>query len=115
MVSQPTVSPFGNLAGTTAAPAPPDAIFAEFYSHVADRHQFVKTVCTDRWKLSFFLRDDFELSDLHADPDELISLIDNPAHAATRAALTLRIVDWICETADCVAPIVKRAGQGLAT
>ena len=102
-------------AWTSNAPGPRDAIFAEFYSHFEDQQQFIKTVCTERWKLNLFLLDDSELYDLHADPHEMTNLIANPAHAATRAALARRIVDWVHQTADPLAPIVKRAAQGLAT
>ena len=45
---------------TSGAPAPRDAIFAEFYSHFEDQHQFIKTVCTDCWKLNLFLLDEYE-------------------------------------------------------
>ncbi len=100
-------------AWTSRSRGPRDAIFAEFYSHFEDQHQFIKTVCTDRWKFNLFLLDDSELYDLHADPHEMTNLIDDPAHAATRATLAGRIVDWVYETGDPLAPIVKRAAQAL--
>ena len=99
---------------TSDAPAPRDAIFAEFYSHFEDQNQFIKTICTDRWKLNLFLLDDSELYDLQADPHEMTNLVADPAHAAIRAALAQRIVDWVHETGDPLAPIVKRAAQALA-
>ena len=100
-------------AWTSGATAPRDAIFAEFYSHFEDQHQFIKTVCTDRWKLNLFLLDDSELYDLHTDPHEMTNLIADPDHAATGATLAQRIVDWVNQTGDPLAPIVERAARAL--
>ena len=69
-------------------------------------------MCTERWKLNLFLLDDSELYDLQADPHEMTNLIADPAHAAIRADLAQRIVDWVDETGDPLAPIVANAPHG---
>ena len=43
----------------------------------------------------------------------MTNLIADPAHAAIRAALAQRIVDWVFETGDPLAPIVERAARAL--
>ena len=115
MKSQLTPAKAYSFAGawTLDSPGPREEVFAEFYSHFEDQHQFIKTVCTDRWKLNLFLLDDSELYDLQADPHEMTNLIADPAHVAPRATLAQRIVDWAYETGDPLAPIVKRAAQAL--
>lgn len=45
-------------------------------------------------------RPHLELYDLVDDPQERHNLIDDPAHAATRAALTRALVDWMRQTDD---------------
>ena len=106
---------FADARGRQTRRRPRDAIFAEFYSHFEDQHQFIKTVCTDRWKLNLFLLDDSELYDLQSRP----ARDDQPRSPTwpmprSRAALAQRIVDWVHETGDPLAPIVKRAAQALA-
>ena len=98
---------------TSDAQGPRDEIFAEFYSHFADQHQFVKTVRTDRWKLNLFLLDESELYDLKADPHEMMNLIAEPALACTRADLSRRILGWVRDTEDPLTPIVERAARRL--
>ena len=99
---------------TSDAPGPRDAIFAEFYSHFADQHQFIKTVCTDRWKLNLFLLDDSELYDLQADPHEMTNLDRRPGtcRGARRPCATNQSTGSY-QTGDPLAPIVERAARAL--
>ena len=107
-------------AATSPAPGrqtrlgPRDAIFAEFYSHFADQHQFIKTVCTQRWKLNLFLLDDSELYDLQADPHEMTNLDRRPGprrHPRSPCPTHRRL--GLFETGDPLAPIVERAARAL--
>ncbi len=47
----------------------------------------------------FLFRDQVELYDLQADPDEIVNLADSTAHQKTREELSQRLVQWL-ETTD---------------
>jgi arylsulfatase len=53
----------------------------------------------DGWKYSIHTGFGEELYDLGADPFELTNLIDHPAHAARRAALSARLTRWTLHAA----------------
>ena len=80
-----------------------DAVYYRYYEsegpHTVPKHDGIRT---DRWKLIRFPEVDpdgdgpagpgcWELYDLVADPDELRSLADDPAHAEIRAGLEARL------------------------
>ena len=80
-----------------------DAVYYRYYEsdgpHTVPKHDGIKT---DRWKLIHYPEVDpdgdgpagpgcWEMFDLQQDPDELKSLADEPAHAATRASLEARL------------------------
>ena len=80
-----------------------DAVYYRYYEsegpHTVPKHDGIRT---DRWKLIRFPEVDpdgdgpagpgcWELYDLDADPDELKSLADDPAHAEIRAGLEARL------------------------
>lgn len=80
-----------------------DAVYYRYYEsegpHTVPKHDGIRT---DRWKLIRFPEVDpdgdgpagpgcWELYDLVADPDELKSLADDPAHAEIRAGLEARL------------------------
>jgi arylsulfatase len=65
----------------------------------------VKTVVTERWKLTYYAGRPFgELYDLVDDPHEYVNLWDHPGHAADRDALLRRLLDLLVETEDPLPP-----------
>ena len=53
------------------------------------------SVRTDRWRYVHWLDEPEQLYDLHADPDEFQDLGTSSAHAAVRAELRQRLLDWM--------------------
>ena len=74
----------------------------------------IRTVRTDRWKLNLFLNDRCELFDLESDPYEATNLIDSPDHASARADLGERIIGWLRDTDDPLAPVFERVAADVA-
>jgi len=72
-----------------------DAIYYHYYefpgAHSVQRHYGVRT---DRYKLiHYYLIDEWELFDLETDPDELLSLYDDPDYAEVRRDLESRLAE----------------------
>ena len=66
-----------------------DALYYRYYEsegpHAVPKHEGVRT---RRWKLMVFPGlGEVEMYDLHEDPDELVSIADDPEHAVVRARL----------------------------
>lgn len=71
-------------------------VFAEHAGDMILRGtEFMTMIRDSRWKLVHFVdSDEGQLFDLHADPHELRSLWDDPAHQAVRRALVDEILRW---------------------
>lgn len=88
------IQPFNGLQGRDLLSAPaPEAIVVEEDSQRSmtgfDRPQRVRTVVTDRYRMSLRAGEDWnELYDLTEDPGELRNLYDDPSAAPVRQALT---------------------------
>ena len=81
--------------------------------HAVARHCGVRT---DRYKLiHYYQRDEWELFDLHSDPDELTSRYDDPAMATIRAELTAeldRLKQVYGDDSFVLAPPARRGRRG---
>ncbi|MGE3182564.1 MAG: sulfatase/phosphatase domain-containing protein [Phycisphaerae bacterium] len=80
---------------TGTMPQPRDAIYYHFYedlgAHKTPRHYGVRT---DRYKLMHFYKlDEWEMFDLEKDPDELVSVYDDPEYAAIRDELKQKLAE----------------------
>jgi len=96
-----------SLLPTLRDPAvrPHDAVFIEFGRYEVDHDGFggyqpVRCVTDGRYKLAVNLLTSDELYDLEADPDEMVNLIDDSAHAEARDALHDRLLQWMNDTRD---------------
>lgn len=96
-----------SLARTCAEPSlrEREAIFMEFGRYEIDHDGFggfqpIRCACDGQYKLVINLLSSDELYDLHADPDELVNLIETPALAAVRDALHDRLLAWMNDTRD---------------
>ena len=45
-----------------------------------------------------------QLFDMQTDPDELVNLIEDPAHAAALAEMRAALADWMTRTGDIIEP-----------
>jgi uncharacterized sulfatase len=82
-----------------------EAIFMEFGRYEVDHDSFggfqpVRCAFDGRYKLVVNLLTSDELYDLETDPDEMVNLIDAPAHAAVRDQLHDRMLNWMNDTRD---------------
>ncbi len=69
--------------------------------HFTERPANLRTLLTDDYRLSLYAGENWgDLVHLATDPDETHNLWDDPAHAATRAALTRRMVDEMMRATD---------------
>jgi choline-sulfatase len=84
-----------------------DAFFGSFDQHHYKPKANLRMIRTDDWKLVRNLAPGGidELYHLAADPDELVNLIDDPAHKATRDGLAARLLAWQKRLND---PILQR-------
>jgi uncharacterized sulfatase len=62
--------------------------------------QPIRAVCDARYKLIINLLSSDELYDMQKDPDEMINLIADPAHAEQRDRLHDELLDWMNNTRD---------------
>lgn len=61
----------------------------------------MRTLRTPEWKITVYAGQPYgELYDLVNDPGEVVNLWDDPAHAATKQELTLRLLSRVIESAD---------------
>ena len=91
------------LTGCAPADSHREDVYCEFYNANAhyDPPAFATMVRTGRLKLvACHGRDEGELYDLRADPNETCNLWDDPAHAADKAAMLKRLCDRMAETVD---------------
>lgn len=82
-----------------------DCVFIEFGRYEVDHDGFggfqpLRAAFNGRYKLSVNLLSADELYDLEADPNEMVNLIDDPAHAAARDRLHERLLRHMNETRD---------------
>ncbi|NOZ21890.1 MAG: sulfatase-like hydrolase/transferase [Planctomycetes bacterium] len=102
------LDPWPEVEGRSQAPAlrgearsVRDAVLIEYY-HGRPRPEDdmrLKTIVTDRWKLTHYVGETFgELYDLANDPGEFVNLFDNPDYRQTRADLTEQLVDLISDS-----------------
>ncbi|MAB82016.1 MAG: sulfatase [Phycisphaerae bacterium] len=65
-----------------------ESIYYEYFERGIHNVQPHRGVRTDRWKLIEYPdRGEWELFDLHEDPDEIVNLADDPVHLETRTEL----------------------------
>ena len=60
----------------------------------------MRSIVTNRYKLSIHLLDEDELYDCELDPYELNNLINDPAYAKVRDELHDKILNWMNDTRD---------------
>ena len=63
-----------------------------------------RLVVGERYKYVYDHEDFDQLFDMREDPDELVNLIDDPAHAAALAELRTALADWMTRTDDIIEP-----------
>ncbi len=78
------------------APTPREYVYSE---HAGDRilngTQFMTMIRSNRWKLVHFVdSDEGQLFDMHADPDEIHSLWNDPGHQDIKKSLIGQLLDW---------------------
>ena len=82
-----------------------DEAFVEFTRYEIDHDGFggfqpMRSIVTNRYKLSIHLLDEDELYDCELDPHELNDLIHDPAYAKVRDELHDKIISWMNDTRD---------------
>jgi uncharacterized sulfatase len=82
-----------------------DAVFMEFTRFEINHDGFggfqpIRCVFDGRYKLAVNLMTTDEFYDLQEDRDEMVNLIDSPAHAGVRNRLHDRLLQWMNETVD---------------
>jgi len=82
-----------------------DEAFVEFTRYEIDHDGFggfqpMRSIVTNRYKLSIHLLDEDELYDCELDPHELNNLIHDPAYAKVRDELHDKIISWMNDTRD---------------
>ena len=94
-----------------------DALYYQYYEfpgvHAVPRHYGVRT---DRYKLIHYYQiDEWELFDLETDPQEMMSVYDDPDYAEVRSGLEVRLVELRTEYAvpeDNPVPAPGPGGRG---
>ncbi len=106
-LEKPKLLEGASLLPTLADPATRvnDAVFMEFGRYEIDHDGFggfqpIRAVCDGRHKLVINLLTSDELYDLAADPQEMVNLIESPAHTAIRDRLHDAMLDWMNRTRD---------------
>ena len=79
--------------------------FVEFNRYERDHDNFggfqpMRSIVTDKYKLSLYLCDTDELYDIEKDPDNMNNLINDPEYAEIRNELHDRLIQWMNETRD---------------
>lgn len=83
----------------TGQGAPRGAVFAQYHSKQLWGNP-IRTVITDRYKYSRYVRGPEELYDLQSDPDELHNLADDPQFASAKTDLAAQLDAWIEANGD---------------
>ena len=85
-----------NIAWRLEFPNPIDTLQRQTWRKLVERED---EFLGKRRVKDFLFRDEFELYDLKTDPDELVNLAADPAHAEIRRTMASR-VDTICRETD---------------
>ncbi len=100
------IQPYNGIQGRDLmSSSPPEAIIVEEDSQRSmigfDRMQRVRTVVTDRYRMSLRQGEDWgELYDLEKDPNETVNLFDNTDAASVKADLTMIMLRKMVELQD---------------
>ncbi len=85
----------------------PDDVFAQYHGDEFGLYS-QRMLRTDRFKFVYNAPDVNELYDLEADPHELHNLANHPEYQSVRDDLERRLLEWMKETNDVIAPWSKK-------